>query len=245
MFILNDVDLSNYGRGRDRTKRKSRSLRNAAIGVGALAVAGGLGYLALKGKGKPVSKSVTKPPVTTVSKPKYEVSPFGLNENNPVTLPDNISSRQLELAKRGNLKALGIRGKEANTQSVINRLNHLFYAPITMRERKQLPNLRIETIKDVKNIIQNRKKSFLDKNEYINYVNTTKRNNKVNNILKKTSDKILSYNAWKKENIKDKSRFISSTIKKERDKIIDVTKKIDGRNYYYSRNNNNLITLTT
>jgi hypothetical protein len=67
MFILNDVDLSNYGRGRDRVKRKSRGnlLRNAAIGVGGLAVAGGLGYLALRGKGK----AVTKTPVTTVSKP--------------------------------------------------------------------------------------------------------------------------------------------------------------------------------
>jgi uncharacterized membrane protein YebE (DUF533 family) len=58
MFILNDVDLSNYGRGRDRTKRKSRSLRNAAIGVGGLAVAGGLGYLALKGKGKSVTQPI-------------------------------------------------------------------------------------------------------------------------------------------------------------------------------------------
>jgi hypothetical protein len=68
MFILNDVDLSNYGRGRDRVKRKSRGnlLRNAAIGVGGLAVAGGLGYLALRGKGKAVTQpSITKPPVTT------------------------------------------------------------------------------------------------------------------------------------------------------------------------------------
>jgi hypothetical protein len=66
MFILNDVNLSNYARGRDRVKRKSRGnlLRNAAIGVGGLAVAGGLGYIALRGK----NKSVTKPPVTTVNK---------------------------------------------------------------------------------------------------------------------------------------------------------------------------------
>jgi hypothetical protein len=64
MFILNDVNLSNYGRGRDRVKRKSRGnlLRNTALG--ALAI-GGLGYLALKGKSK---SSITKPPVTTVSK---------------------------------------------------------------------------------------------------------------------------------------------------------------------------------
>ena len=64
MFILNDVNLSNYGRGRDRVKRKSRGnlLRNTALG--ALAI-GGLGYLALKGKSK---SSITKPPVTTVNK---------------------------------------------------------------------------------------------------------------------------------------------------------------------------------
>jgi hypothetical protein len=69
MFILNDVNLSNYGRGRDRIKRKSRGnlLRNAAIGVGGLAVAGGLGYLALRGKGKAVTQpSISKPPVTTI-----------------------------------------------------------------------------------------------------------------------------------------------------------------------------------
>jgi hypothetical protein len=68
MFILNDVDLSNYGRGRDRVKRKSRGnlLRNAAIGVGGLAVAGGLGYLALRGKGKAVTQpSITKPSISS------------------------------------------------------------------------------------------------------------------------------------------------------------------------------------
>ena len=77
MFILNDVNLSNYGRGRDRVKRKSRGnlLRNAAIGVGGLAVAGGLGYLALRGKGKSVTKtSISKPTITSVkisSKQKF------------------------------------------------------------------------------------------------------------------------------------------------------------------------------
>ena len=70
MFILNDVNLSNYGRGRDRVKRKSRGnlLRDAAIGIGGLALAGGLGYMALRGKGKSVTKSVIEPPVTKVSK---------------------------------------------------------------------------------------------------------------------------------------------------------------------------------
>jgi hypothetical protein len=65
MFILNDVNLSNYGRGKgdkDKVKRKSRGnlLRNTAIGVGGLALAGGLGYMALRGKGKSnMSKSKT------------------------------------------------------------------------------------------------------------------------------------------------------------------------------------------
>ena len=67
MFILNDVNLSNYGRGRDRVKRKSRGnlLRNTAIGVCGLALAGGLGYMALRGKGKSVTKpNILSPTIT-------------------------------------------------------------------------------------------------------------------------------------------------------------------------------------
>ena len=169
MFILNDVNLSNYGRGRDRTKRKSRGLRNAAIGVGGLAVAGGLGYLALKGKGK----SVTKPAITVATKPKYETSYYGLNENNPVTLPDNISARQLELAKRGNLKALGIKGKEANTQSVTNRLNHLMYG-----ENKGKGKLKFDNPSEVRDMVRrNRKLIVGGKNNYVEYVNKIKTSN--------------------------------------------------------------------
>ena len=70
MFILNDVNLSNYGRGKgdkDKVKRKSRGnlLRNTAIGVGGLALAGGLGYMALRGKGKSVTKpNILSPTIT-------------------------------------------------------------------------------------------------------------------------------------------------------------------------------------
>jgi hypothetical protein len=241
MFILNDVNLSNYGRGRDRVKRKSRGnlLRNAAIGVGGLAVAGGLGYLALRGKGK----AVTKTPVTTVSKPKYKTNYFGLNEDNPITLPDNISARQLELAKRGNLKALGIKGKEANTQSVTNRLNYLFYG-----ENKGRGKLKFNNINEVKNLIRKRRKDIIgnQKESYLKYVKDVKKHNNLFSSDSIMRQKINSYNQYKKQNLSIEQSMQNKNMKDQRDKITDVTQKVPGEKYYYySRNNNNVINLIT
>jgi hypothetical protein len=240
MFILNDVNLSNYGRGRDRVKRKSRGnlLRNAAIGVGGLAVAGGLGYLALKGKSK---SSITKPPVTTVSKPKYETTGIGNNENNPVTLPDNISTRQLELAKRGNLKALGIKGKEANTQSVTNRLNHLFYGD------KPRGKLKFNNPSEVKDHIRYKNNILTpNKKDYVEYVQKMKEINSVFQPNSTMRQKIKPYKQYIKDSKSNLNKQHNFNMKKERAVIKDVTKKVpDQKYYYYNRNNSNIINLTT
>ena len=98
MFILNDVNLSNYGRGRDRVKRKSRGnlLRNAAIGVGGLALAGGLGYMALRGKGKSVTKTIV---------PKNQ--PLSYSQLTKEELKKLTSKQRLDLRKKAILNELG------------------------------------------------------------------------------------------------------------------------------------------
>ena len=95
MFILNDVNLSNYGRGRDRVKRKSRGnlLRNTALG--ALAI-GGLGYMALRGKGKSVTKTIV---------PKNQ--PLSYSQLTKEELKKLTSKQRLDLRKKAILNELG------------------------------------------------------------------------------------------------------------------------------------------
>jgi hypothetical protein len=75
LFFLSDYKYSNYARtlgAKDKKKRKSNLLRNVAIGAGGLALAGGLGYLALRGKGKPSGGSS---PLSGSSSPSPSTTP--------------------------------------------------------------------------------------------------------------------------------------------------------------------------
>lgn len=160
-----------------------------------------------------------------------------------ITLPDNISARQLELAKRGNLKALGIKGKEANTQSVTNRLNYLFYG-----ENKGRGKLKFNNINEVKNLIRKRRKDIIgnQKESYLKYVKDVKKHNNLFSSDSIMRQKINSYNQYKKQNLSIEKSMQNKNMKDQRDKITDVTQKVPGEKYYYySRNNNNVINLTT
>ena len=153
MFILNDVNLSNYGRGRDRTKRKSRSLRNAAIGVGALAVAGGLGYMALKGKGKSVTQpSISKPPVTTVNKP-------------PVISAKRKANSELVAKRKQLLEEENIKNRNDSD------LNRQVLLDDKIKNRKGYIDWDIDVNIPNKPYIENRSYSITKKPKYVSYKN--------------------------------------------------------------------------
>jgi len=136
LFFISDYKYSNYARtlgARDKKKRKSNLLRNVAIGAGGLALAGGLGYLALRRKGKPSGgsnslsgasspSSSTTPSVSNnralndvdvkieapkvkQSKPQIESQSRITPQSEPTKPYPTRSFTQDELLQRGNLKA--------------------------------------------------------------------------------------------------------------------------------------------
>jgi hypothetical protein len=192
MFILNDVDLSNYGRGRDRTKRKSRSLRNAAIGVGALAVAGGLGYMALKGKGK----SVTQPIV-----PKNQ--PLSYSQLTREELKKLTSKQRLDLRRKAILNELGTND---NAIDEMNMMRQSYPLRTDAAHKKQfINNERLDFYtKNVKGTREEHLKDF--EKDYLNTTNRQKEQTK--QLMKLKANKVKRA----VQSLKSKGAYYSSYL---------------------------------
>ena len=217
---------------KDKKQRKKRNLL-----LGGVAVAGllGAGILVSKKLGmKKVEKVINILPTKEVD--NYVPSHLGKNYHNPVTLPNNLTERQKELAKRGNLSVLGIKGKENRTRSIEHRLNAL-----DIRSKKKNTKLRL-TVADVKDMTKKDVPDLKDIREA--YIKHKRSPNNLGFGKRANVPLDISYKDFKNKYLKGHKRDISTARAIEANQIIDKTQKTSGGYYYYNRNNN-VYTLAT